>query len=76
MQEVNDAGIPCFSGSCAEIYNEKAFDQDDLRPAAPMKNARLLGPLSLAFLVHPTLTSENINRTCGALDEVLAQATK
>jgi hypothetical protein len=26
MQAVNDAGIPCFSGSCSEIYLEKAFE--------------------------------------------------
>jgi dTDP-4-amino-4,6-dideoxygalactose transaminase len=27
MQAVNDAGIPSFSGSCSEIYLEKAFDE-------------------------------------------------
>ncbi|NCB40957.1 MAG: DegT/DnrJ/EryC1/StrS aminotransferase family protein [Erysipelotrichia bacterium] len=26
MEEVNAPGIPCFSGSCSEIYLEKAFD--------------------------------------------------
>jgi len=26
MEEVNAAGIPCYSGSCSEIYLEKAFD--------------------------------------------------
>ena len=25
MNEINARGIPCFSGSCPEIYNEKAF---------------------------------------------------
>ena len=76
MREVNHAGIPCFSGSCAEIYNEKAFDQDELRPEVPLMNAQLLGPTSLAFLVHPTLTPSDIDRTCDALDDVLAKATK
>jgi len=26
MEEVNAAGVPCFSGSCSEIYLEKAFE--------------------------------------------------
>lgn len=75
MQEVNDAGIPCFIGSCPEIYNEKAFEENDLIPAAPMANAHRLGPVSLAFLVHPTLSSEDIDRTCAALEDVLTRAS-
>ena len=75
MQEVNDAGIPCFSGSCPEIYNEKAFDEDDLRPSVPMPNAKSLGPTSLAFLVHPTLTPRDIDRTCDTLDNILSRAS-
>ena len=75
MQEVNDSGIPCFSGICPEVYNEKAFEQENLRPAVPMANARKLGPVSLAFLVHPTLTSEDIESTRDVLDHALAKAT-
>ena len=75
MQEINDAGIPCFIGSCPEIYNEKAFERNNLTPAAPMTNARMLGTVSLSFLVHPTLTSEDIDRTCEALNNVLSKAT-
>jgi dTDP-4-amino-4,6-dideoxygalactose transaminase len=75
MQEVNDAGISCFSGSCAEIYNEKAFDRDNLRPEVPLANAQLLGPASLAFLVHPTLTPSDIDRTCDTLGNVLSRAS-
>ncbi|NLF96678.1 MAG: DegT/DnrJ/EryC1/StrS aminotransferase family protein, partial [Candidatus Riflebacteria bacterium] len=26
MAEVSAAGVPCYSGSCSEIYLEKAFD--------------------------------------------------
>jgi len=26
MEEVGAAGVPCYSGSCSEIYLEKAFD--------------------------------------------------
>ena len=75
MQGVSDAGIPCFSGSCSEVYNEKAFDRNNLRPEVPMANTQLLGPTSLAFLVHPTLTPSDIDRTCDTLDNVLSRAT-
>jgi dTDP-4-amino-4,6-dideoxygalactose transaminase len=75
MQELNDAGVPCFSGSCPEIYDEKAFDRDSLRPDAPLAVARALGPVSLAFLVHPTLTPEDMDRICEALERVLSKAT-
>lgn len=75
MQAVNDAGIPCFSGSCSEVYNEKAFDRDNLRPEVPLANAQLLGPTSLAFLVHPTLTSGDLDRSCDVLNNILSRAT-
>ena len=29
---INAEGIPCFTGSCSEIYLEKAFDADSIRP--------------------------------------------
>ena len=27
MNSLNDLGIACYSGSCSEIYKEKAFDK-------------------------------------------------
>ena len=75
MNEINAAGVPCFSGSCPEIYEEKAFDIDGLRPSKRISNAHELGPLSLAFLVHPTLTDDDLDRVCGALESVLGNAT-
>jgi dTDP-4-amino-4,6-dideoxygalactose transaminase len=75
MNEINAAGVPCFSGSCPEIYNEKAFEEDGLRPSAPMPNAKLLGETSLAFLVHPTLTSADLKIVCDTLESVLCSAT-
>jgi len=76
MNEINAAGIPCFSGSCPEIYNEKAFANKGIRPNSPMPIAKELGPLSLAFLVHPTLTSDDLARTCAAIENVMSAATK
>lgn len=75
MNTLGDAGIPCFSGSCSEIYNEKAFNQNTLRPKTPLTMAHELGPVSLAFLVHPTLNSCDMDRVCAELHSVLSNAT-
>lgn len=53
-------GIPCFYGSCSEIYMEKAFDLDGLRPPERLKVAKELGETSLMFLVHPTLNEKDM----------------
>ncbi len=67
-------GVPCFTGSCPELYLEKAFEGTPWRPAARLPVARELGETSLMFLVHPTLSHAEIERTCAALGEVLAEA--
>ena len=68
-------GIPGLSGSCSEVYLEKAFDRTDLRPSQRLPIARELGETSLMFLVHPTLTPAEISDTCRAVEKVLAAAT-
>lgn len=64
IEEINKQGIPCYSGSCSEIYLEKAFDQASFKPLQCLSIAKKLGETSLMFLVHPTLTQEEINNTC------------
>lgn len=75
MQAITDQGVPVYSGSCSEIYLEKAFDATEFRPAQRLPVARALGEASLMFLVHPTLQDEHIDRTCEVLHAVMAQAT-
>ena len=75
MTGINALGVPCFSGSCPEIYNEKAFESKGLKPESPLPAAQALGPLSLAFLVHPTLTDADLERIREAIAAVLEQAT-
>lgn len=76
MAEINKQGVPCYSGSCSEVYLEKAFDGLDCRPQQPLKNARKLGEISLMFLVHPTLTAAEIELTCNTLANVMLKAVK
>lgn len=75
MNEINALGVPCLSGSCPEIYKEKAFLDRDLQPDAPLPVAHSLGPVSLAFLVHPTLTAADLDRVGEAIGAVLDRAT-
>ncbi|MHA3058109.1 DegT/DnrJ/EryC1/StrS family aminotransferase [Acinetobacter sp. ANC 5584] len=71
MQEINAQGVPCFSGSCSEVYLEHAFDGTPWRPAQRLINAKQLGESSLMFLVHPTLSPENIEKTLSAIQKVI-----
>jgi dTDP-4-amino-4,6-dideoxygalactose transaminase len=74
LSEITSAGIPCFSGSCSEIYLEKAFPPQ-LRPSNSLPVARELGETSLMFLVHPTLLDAHIEMTCEVVRRVLERAT-
>jgi dTDP-4-amino-4,6-dideoxygalactose transaminase len=73
--EINKLGIPCLSGSCPEIYLEKAFDVK-FRPQERLPNAKELGENTLEFLVHPTLTSTNMRNTCKAIRSVMELASR
>ena len=71
LAEINAAGVPCFSGSCSEVYLEKAFDGTGWRPEQRLPVAKRLGETSLMFLCHPTLTQAEIDKTCKILETVV-----
>ncbi len=75
MESINAEGIPCFSGSCSEIYREKAFVGQGWGPPERLPVARELGETSLMFLVHPTLSEEDMHDTVRAVEKVLWVAT-
>lgn len=75
MNSVVDAGVPCFTGGCPEVYLEKAFDETGFRPDERLFVARELGETSLMFLVHPTLTVAEVEKSCTVLADVVARAT-
>ena len=74
MDAINARGVPCYQGSCSEVYLERAFDATGWRPNERLTIAKELGETSLMFLVHPTLTAEDINLTCQVIKEVMALA--
>ena len=75
VSEIKKRGVPCYQGSCPEIYLEKAFDATPWRPRQRLPVARDLGDSSLMFLVHPTLTGEEVRRTAEVAAEVIRSAT-
>ncbi len=69
-------GIPCGSGSCSEIYRERAFEGASLRPARRLPVAKQLGQTSLMLHVHPTLRRADVEDTTCAVEKVVAWATE
>lgn len=75
MNAISAEGIPCFSGSCSEIYKEKAFIDAGYGPNTFLPIAKELGETSLMFLVHPTLSEEDIDDTCRAIEKIMRIAS-
>lgn len=71
---VNALGVPCYTGACPEIYREAAFDGTGWRPNGRLEGAEALGGSALMFLVHPTLSDDEIEKTCSALRDVMREA--
>jgi dTDP-4-amino-4,6-dideoxygalactose transaminase len=76
VNEIVAEGVPCFQGSCAEVYLEKAFDNTGFRPENRLSNAVKLGETSLMFVVHPTLTQAEIDKTVSVVKQVFGLASK
>ncbi|MEL7447572.1 MAG: DegT/DnrJ/EryC1/StrS aminotransferase family protein [Pseudomonadota bacterium] len=76
MAEAVARGMPCFSGSCPEIYREKAITDLGLAPPERLPVARELGETSLMLLVHPTLSTDQVQAMAETLAAVLKEATR
>lgn len=76
IEEITAQGVPCYSGSCSEVYLEKAFEGPGFRPKERLVRAKELGETSLMFLVHPTLMDVEIDRTCFVISDIFTQASR
>jgi dTDP-4-amino-4,6-dideoxygalactose transaminase len=74
-EAIRAEGIPCSTGSCSEIYLEKAFPFQ-ARTGERLPVARELGETSLMFLVHSTLGHSDMIDTARAIRKVLNVATR
>ncbi|MBL1242590.1 MAG: DegT/DnrJ/EryC1/StrS aminotransferase family protein [OCS116 cluster bacterium] len=75
VEAINQLGVPCLQGSCSEVYLEKAFDNTNYRPEQRLPMAKQLGETSIMFVVHPTLTDEEMQKTTHAIAEIMQKAT-
>ena len=84
LMELEKRGIPCGTGVCPEIYLEEAFKHSrQLREISQKAKdtgfeeqgrlpvAKRLGETSLMFMVHPTLSEENMHYVVEQVKEVL-----
>lgn len=76
LSEIAALGYPALSGSCSEIYLEKCFHDAGLAPAERLPVARKLGETSLMFLVHPTITPEQMAAYSHAVRSVVQKACR
>jgi dTDP-4-amino-4,6-dideoxygalactose transaminase len=72
IEQLNNAGIPCYQGSCSEVYKEKAFEKTDYHPKTQLSNAINLGETSLMFLVHPTISIDMMSVIAQKMFNVLS----
>jgi len=64
-----EAGVPCFVGPCPEIYLEESFKKNKA-VIRRFPIAKKLGETSIMFLVHPTLTNEDLNFICSTIEKI------
>ena len=76
IAEIVARDVPCYAGSCSEIYRERAFEGTGFAPRERLPVAHELGDTSLMFLVHPTLEPVHVDRTCEALRDVMRRAVR
>lgn len=76
VEAINAEGVPCYQGSCSEVYQEKAFDGTGWRPAERLPVAKVLGETSIMFLVHPTLTEAEVDKACEVVRRVVSAASR
>lgn len=74
IAELTQLGVHCFSGSCSEIYLEKAFESLPTRPKTRLPVAKELGETSLMFLVHPTLEIGYMQEMAKAVQDIFVEA--
>lgn len=76
LSEIAALGYPALSGSCSEIYREQCFQEAGLAPAERLPVARELGEASLMFMVHPTITPEQMAGYAEAVRSVVQRACR
>jgi len=69
-------GVPCYTGTCPEIYREIAFGSAGLGPSQRLPVARALGETSLMFPVDGTLDNQAMDAISQAVRKVMHVAAE
>ncbi|XWV26190.1 aminotransferase [Tupanvirus soda lake] len=70
ITKLNEMQIPCFQGTCGEVYKEKAYDMNLNLPIT-----KTLSETSIMFLVDPTYSKEKIIEIANLVKNVLTDAS-
>lgn len=73
---ITAAGVPCYSGSCSEIYLERAFADAGLAPLERLPVAKRLGETSIAFLVDPSWSAEETTAAAATARSIITHASR
>jgi dTDP-4-amino-4,6-dideoxygalactose transaminase len=76
VSELAAQGVQIMHGTCSEVYLERAFGQTGFAPKERLPLARELGETSIALLTHPTMQSDEVQRTCHAISAVFSKASR
>ena len=75
MKKITQNGMPCSTGSCSEVYLEKAFVNQNLSQPRRLTVAKRLGETSLMFLCHPTLSQDEMASICEVARDAVTHST-
>ena len=73
INQMEEEGVPCFSGACSEIYREKLFQEQGLTPQQRLPNARYYSEQALCFLAHHTITDQEMTVITGKINTALTK---
>jgi len=76
LEELADAGVPAYSGSCSEVYLRESFKGANMSPSIPLHNARALGTTSIMLPIHPTICADQMLHMAERVKEVLDRAIR
>lgn len=71
IREINSQGVPCYQGSCGEIYKELAYNLNIELP-----NSKILSQTSLVFLLDPSYTIDDIRYMADIAKNILLEFTR
>jgi dTDP-4-amino-4,6-dideoxygalactose transaminase len=76
ISDLEGIGVPCFFGSCSEIYREKLFANFWDKSKARLPNASNWADNGFCFLVHHTITTEQLAQMVINIETVMLNLRK